>query len=397
MRTLEKNITAKPKSNLSSVFFQPKLTINPPDDQYEREADLVAGQIMRMPMDNNYFFHPASISSVQRKCTECEEEEKLQRKENSKSEVNVDNTLENYIGNINSGGNSLPDNVRSFFEPGFGYDFSNVRIHNDAAAAKSAKSINALAYTYGNNIVFNENQYSPDTDSGKRLLAHELTHVVQQNSSKGIQRKTYLESEGITDETTIDKESKVRKVILDLLNLNSSALYPYVKNKIKAIEAKLNKEFKFNTSVFGYHFKKLNKISDSSVKESEVHKTTGGFVDPATNDIYLHDRSNYCHALHEALHVASHHKGLKSTFGIDIMEGMTQYFTDIVFKEQTGKECKTHNYASQLKCAVNAVTLLGGFANSAEIFFNGKFNIIGDIAKSKSVDGSEIVKKIKKC
>src|SRR5262249_51142380 len=61
-------------------------------------------------------------------------------------------------------------------------DFSDVKIHTDHAASKSAQSINALAYTTGNNIVFNQNQFSPESESGKKLLAHELTHVVQQQS-----------------------------------------------------------------------------------------------------------------------------------------------------------------------------------------------------------------------
>ena len=73
--------------------------------------------------------------------------------------------------------------MRNFYEPRFGYDFNNVKVHTDTVAAKSAQSINALAFTSGNNIVFNNGQYSPDTDSGKRLLGHELTHVVQQRGS----------------------------------------------------------------------------------------------------------------------------------------------------------------------------------------------------------------------
>ena len=133
---------------------------------------------------------PNPYAPVQRKCAECEEEEKLQRKENNLGKAETGNELETYIGNLNSGGTYLPDNVRSFFEPRFGYDFSNVKIHNDSAAAKSAESVNALAYTSGNNIVFNQNQYSPETNNGKRLLAHELTHVVQQENiaQKKIQR-----------------------------------------------------------------------------------------------------------------------------------------------------------------------------------------------------------------
>lgn len=70
-----------------------------------------------------------------------------------------------------------------------GYDFSNVKIHTDTAAAASAKAINAKAYSYGNNIVFNDGQYNTASFEGKKLLAHELTHYVQQNS--GLQRKIF--------------------------------------------------------------------------------------------------------------------------------------------------------------------------------------------------------------
>ncbi len=76
-------------------------------------------------------------------------------------------------------------------EPRFGHDFSKVRVHIDEQAAESAQSVNALAYTMGRNIVFSTGQYTPETSTGKRLLAHELTHVVQQQkaSSTGLQGK----------------------------------------------------------------------------------------------------------------------------------------------------------------------------------------------------------------
>ncbi len=128
---------------------------------------------------------------IQRKCRECEDEEKLQRKSFNTNEAESNSEFENYVDNLNSNGTALSAETRSFFEPRFGYDLSNVRIHNDTIAAKSAQSINALAYTSGSNIVFNENQFSPETDSGKKLLAHELTHVVQQDQNiqtKKIQR-----------------------------------------------------------------------------------------------------------------------------------------------------------------------------------------------------------------
>lgn len=172
------------------AFFQPKLTVGPVDDVYEREADAVADKVMRM-QDEEHIQTKISPVDVQRKCAKCEEEENVQRKEvNTKTGINEAPAAVQDA--LNSGGNSLDNNTRSFMENRFEYDFSNVKIHTGSVAAKSAQSINALAYTSGNNIVFNEGQYSPNTESGKRLLAHELTHVVQQNHSiarKVIQRQ----------------------------------------------------------------------------------------------------------------------------------------------------------------------------------------------------------------
>ena len=175
---------AKPSQpDKKNIFFQPKLTINNPNDDYEKEADAMADKVMRMqqPLIES---KALPINSVQRKCAHCEEEEKkAQRKEINADETTIDHTLESYVGNLNGGGQRLSNEMRNFYEPRFGYDLSNVRVHTDAVAAKSAQSINALAYTSGNNIVFNNGQYSPNTDSGKRLLGHELTHVIQQSYS----------------------------------------------------------------------------------------------------------------------------------------------------------------------------------------------------------------------
>jgi hypothetical protein len=81
---------------------------------------------------------------------------------------------------LRSPGRPLDPATRSVFEPRFGHDFSQVRVHADAKAAESAHAVNALAYTMGRDIVFAANQYTPRSFDGKRLLAHELTHVVQQ-------------------------------------------------------------------------------------------------------------------------------------------------------------------------------------------------------------------------
>jgi len=231
------NETGRP--GYGAPFFKPvvqaKLSINEPGDRYEQEADSMAETVMRMtdtslnqgaffkplvntvqrkhqhdeedkkiqgkeaatetvaysPPNQDTFFKPV-INHVQRKCHACEEEEQhLHRKESARDQAHSGNELDNYVGSLKSSGQPMQETSRKFFEPRFGHDFSNVRLHTDSVAAKSAQSINALAYTTGNNIVFNNGQYTPETPSGQRLLAHELTHVVQQGAAaeaKTIQR-----------------------------------------------------------------------------------------------------------------------------------------------------------------------------------------------------------------
>lgn len=86
---------------------------------------------------------------------------------------------------LRGGGEQLPDNVRAVMEPRFGADFSDVRLHTDETAAQSARAVSAHAYTAGSHIAFASGRYQPSTGEGQRLLAHELTHVVQQRGSGG--------------------------------------------------------------------------------------------------------------------------------------------------------------------------------------------------------------------
>src|SRR5256714_7263553 len=84
---------------------------------------------------------------------------------------------------IGSGGGSpLDRDTRGFMEGRLGADFGDVRVHTAAKASDSARSVQAHAYTVGNDVVFQSGRYEPESDSGKRMLAHELTHVVQQRS-----------------------------------------------------------------------------------------------------------------------------------------------------------------------------------------------------------------------
>jgi predicted Zn-dependent protease len=142
---------------------------------------------------------PISISSIQRKCAECEEEKKVQMKGEAIASGGM--TAPSIVNKaINSRGQPLARSTKNFMEPKFGYDFSNVQIHNDSLAHQSSKDINAFAYTHGNHVVFGAGQYQPDTPRGKKLLAHELAHVVQQRSihSKTIQEKVVDDDKHVT-------------------------------------------------------------------------------------------------------------------------------------------------------------------------------------------------------
>ena len=169
------------------VQIQPKLSIGATDDPSEREADAIADKVMRMPAsrNGNTFFKSSDITRIQRKSKLSEEEEKLQRKTgNGESAATAPSIVHEVLNSGN--GRSLDPATRSFMESRFNSDFGHVKIHDNTLAAKSADSINALAYTSGNNVVFNSGQYKTKSDSGKRLLAHELVHTMQQG---GVQRK----------------------------------------------------------------------------------------------------------------------------------------------------------------------------------------------------------------
>jgi len=108
-------------------------------------------------------------------------------------------------------GQSLDSGVRSFMEPRFGHNFNQVRVHNDVQAAESAQAVNALAYTMGQDVVFGAGQYAPETMAGKRLLAHELTHVVQQQSASTIAPQTKL-AVSSPDDATEKQADQVARV-----------------------------------------------------------------------------------------------------------------------------------------------------------------------------------------
>jgi hypothetical protein len=222
---------------IRSGTLQAKLRIGQNGDNYEQEADRVAEAVVKMP-------EPKAVSGgiphIQRACLACEEhdlkrqqikeeeegklqrktkeeeeegklqrktkeeeeegklqrktkqeeeEEKLRKKPNEGNEelqakaggsFEISHNIESQIQSLKGGGQPLSENSRAFFEPRLGHDFGHVRVHTDTQAAKLAESVNAQAFTVGKDVVFNAGQYAPEKTNGRKLLAHELTHVVQQ-------------------------------------------------------------------------------------------------------------------------------------------------------------------------------------------------------------------------
>ncbi len=230
-----------PISSLTARPIQTKLAINKPGDEYEQEADRVAKQVMRMPAPSSGAFAPPvrhyldntaarmqrDISpeeireeltrtflnqqdTLQRQVASPEDEEEtnadeqiMMRAEREGVEPAEGDDLDTATAALEGGGASLPTPVREDMEERFGYDFSRVRIHADSPAAVLAKRVNARAFTIGRNLVFANNEYAPNgTENQRQLLAHELTHVIQQGQAgRRLQRKIMVGGKAYTPST----------------------------------------------------------------------------------------------------------------------------------------------------------------------------------------------------
>lgn len=186
---------------LRSGATKPNLIVSQPGDRYEREADRVADEVMRM--SDSTLTGPAGVhrktagDSIQRMCTECEEqvqrqplrdeeEESIQAKGESDQTPEIPPVLQENLSAIRGSGLPLSEPTREFFEPRFGADFTGVRVHTDVTAAQTARAIRARAFTSGHDIVFANGEYDPGTPKGNHLLAHELTHTIQQEGKGAI-------------------------------------------------------------------------------------------------------------------------------------------------------------------------------------------------------------------
>lgn len=205
---------------------QTKLEVGQPGDQYEKEADAVADKVVMMPnVQQGLLMKPAlDAPAISMKCAECEKEDKMQMKskdEEEKVQMKADDeekvqtksdeeekvqakmmvqrepngktyATNNFSTKLNATkgkGSDLPESVNHEFSTKIGADFSGVKVHTGGDAVQMSEDVGAHAFTHGKDIYFNEDKYNPATREGKHLLAHELTHVVQQTGPNTLQKK----------------------------------------------------------------------------------------------------------------------------------------------------------------------------------------------------------------
>ena len=208
----------KPKNTNFFPKNQPQkkeLSVGRPGDTYEVEADAVADKVVQRLSqekgnDAPFFKSEKPTPSIQRKCSECCGEE-IQKKEEEPQEeviqpktsisastaaedesIQRKNNVSGIAQQLNSSkgtGNALPEKTKKSMETAFGTDFSKVHIHTGDNAVQMSEALHAQAFTHGNNIYFNKGKYNPESTSGAHLLAHELTHTIQQGAVPNVAPK----------------------------------------------------------------------------------------------------------------------------------------------------------------------------------------------------------------
>jgi hypothetical protein len=204
---------------------QAKLSVSSPGDVYEQEADRIADAVASSGAKAPSVREDLDSSAIER----------VQRREHTpESTVDAPDFIQG------GPGRALDPVTRAEFEHHFDRDFSDVRIHDDAEASKSAQALNAVAYTVGRDIVFRDGAYAPATPSGKKLLAHELTHVVQQTggNKRGDERAGPQSAHGIAGSARMlsrapdDEKAKVATLAADLQKLIDGAVWKEIRKRV---------------------------------------------------------------------------------------------------------------------------------------------------------------------
>ena len=291
--------------------------LDTPGDTYEQEADRTADRVMRMP-DAPEGMPPGQV-------------QRLVRTEGSQANEATHAGAPPLVHDVLRSPAQLLDPVtRTSMERRFGHDFGEVRIHTDARAVESAQGLRARAYTVGNDIVFAAGQYRPESAAGRRLLAHELAHVVQQKASAGragpaIRRQAQNPLAGRSTFETVDYRVEA---LLDAALIQSS-LWPYIGHKVtRGTRIEGGVTYLSQRAFEEAYIAHARRRGEAVEKAKEVR----GFYDPGRGRIVAAVPANLETLLHEGIHKFAD-PSFRQIFTPGFDEGVTQYFTNRVLQE----------------------------------------------------------------
>ncbi|MBD2753186.1 eCIS core domain-containing protein [Spirosoma validum] len=305
-----------------------------------------------------------------------EEEKPVQKKAQPGGSV-ASPSVTSQIEGTRGQGSRLPDKTRSQMEQAFGRDFSGVNIHKDLASAELNDEINAQAFTHGKDVYFNTGKFAPNSAEGQHLLAHELTHVVQQNGDTLALKENPLKNYTLAKTVWYKDEKSV-----DAALKNSAVLQPYIGNKLKkgfSIQDKV--DYKRNEKDFEGSFK--------STFPGDTYETSiRGFYDRSNNKIVVAPNPTIEILIHESIHNLS--AGSTRSMGPYLNEGFTQIFTNAILNEYKLGSGKA--YEDQVKGASQVLTVVG-FDALAKAYFLGKTAVFDEIKRKKpQSDWAKLIK-----
>ena len=215
-----------------TITVQRSLAIGEINDPFEHEAEAVADRVMQKPLPQ---MSAGMGGAIQRKCAHCQEEEKAQmkplspfiQKKGNEGSTMASDAISAKIASTKGSGSIMDNGTKSFMESRFGADFGKTRIHTGSDSIQMNRELGAKAFTVANDIYFNDGEYQPETATGKHLLAHELTHTVQQQAATILPyRSKKAFNFGLKDDETLIEDSfnmakdKGKKPWIELITVN---------------------------------------------------------------------------------------------------------------------------------------------------------------------------------
>ena len=345
-----------PSTTAPTINIQAKLEVTSPDDPYEQEADAMAERVMSKRLPSRF----------------------ISRAPSSHSSVSVSPSLESSIKSSRKGF-PMPSDLRSKMETGFGADFSSVRFHTGPEASEMSSSIKAKAFTYGNDVYFNAGQYNPGTSDGQRLIAHELTHTLQQGSG------VYRQQEETVSPSKEDEQDSYESRLYKKRN----ELYQSAENGEMIVDDAMQEYVNLRKVIFLPYLEKIRKLAwDFSKSRSENGFFYGGvsfyFDDTADQRRWTYDVERRMEAFLAKEFIYGKYPDNNAVLRYSFQDD------SIDFSEEKFKKAETslnqYYNAYSLKCLVNQLTVLASEIDESEGFLGTMSAFMSYISPSRRIE-----------